>query len=173
MTGPTSRVYEVADALEANELFQDNGWTDGLPIVPPTEDAVARFLAAAKLAADDVVGTEPVRRRRITAEKAAIAAVMAGARPEYFPVVLAIIRAMCRPEFSLHGSTASTTGMYSGRQPAMTAAIAIFSAAMRRRRTGSTPTTSSGRSRTASRKARTSDSVGGTIGSPSVQPLSW
>ena len=110
MTGPTSRVYEVADALEANELFQDNGWTDGLPIVPPTEDAVARFLEAAKLAADDVVGTEPVRRRRITAEKAAIAAVMAGARPEYFPVVLAIVRAMCRPEFSLHGSTASTGG---------------------------------------------------------------
>ncbi len=47
----SSGIHEVADALEANELFQRNGWTDGLPIVPPTEDAVARFLAAARLEA--------------------------------------------------------------------------------------------------------------------------
>jgi hypothetical protein len=56
------------------------------------------------------VGTEPVRRRRITAEKIAIAAVMAGALPEYMPVVVAVIQAMCRPGFSLHGSNASTGG---------------------------------------------------------------
>ena len=69
-----------------------------------------RCLEAAQCAPDDVVGTEPVRRRRITAEKVAIAAVMAGCRPEYTPVVLAIVRAMCEPEFGLHGSTASTGG---------------------------------------------------------------
>ena len=108
--GFASRIHEVADALQANELFQENGWTDGLPIVPPTEEAVGRFLAVARLAPDHVVGTEPVRRRRITAEKVAIAAVMAGGLPEYFPVVLAIVTAMCQPEFSLHGSTASTGG---------------------------------------------------------------
>jgi hypothetical protein len=105
-----SRSYEVADAFEANELFQDNGWTDGLPIVPPTEAAVGRFLEAASLAPADVVGTEPVRRRRITAEKVAIAAVMAGCRPDCMPVVVAIVKAMCEPEFGLHGSTASTGG---------------------------------------------------------------
>ncbi|HYE92190.1 MAG TPA: hypothetical protein VEA38_14270 [Terriglobales bacterium] len=110
MSDLRSKTYDVADALEANELFQANGWTDGLPIVPPTEDAVRRFLATARLAADHVVGTEPVRRRRLTAEKVAIAAVMAGALPEYFPVVLAVVRAMCRPEYSLHGSNASTGG---------------------------------------------------------------
>jgi len=49
-----SAVYEVTDAVEANELYQRNGWTDGLPIIPPTEDAVARFLAASKLAPADV-----------------------------------------------------------------------------------------------------------------------
>ena len=105
-----SRAYDVADAVAANELFQQNGWTDGLPIVPPTEDAVRRFVDAVKRAPDDVVGVEPVRRRRITAEKVAIAAVMAGALPEYMPVVVAIVQAMCVPEFGLHGSTASTGG---------------------------------------------------------------
>ena len=105
-----SRAYEVADAHEANELFQRNGWTDGFPIVPPTEASVRRFVAAAGLSPGDLVGTEPVRRRRITAEKIAIAAVMAGALPEYMPVVIAIVKAMCRPEFSLHGSNASTGG---------------------------------------------------------------
>ena len=105
-----SAVLEVSDAAEANELFQRNGWTDGLPVVPPTEDAVARFLDAAMLAAADIIGVEPVRRRRITAEKVAIAAVMAGCLPEYMPVVVATIKAMCQPEYALHGSTASTGG---------------------------------------------------------------
>lgn len=67
-------------------------------------------LDAARLRPDAVVGVEPVRRRRITAEKVAIAAVMAGCRPEYMPVVLAVVRAMCAPEFGLHGATASTGG---------------------------------------------------------------
>src|ERR1051325_9874512 len=105
-----SRAYDVVDAIEANELFQRNGWTDGLPIVPPTESAVRRALEAAGLAPDQVVGVEPVRRRRITAEKVAIALVMAGGLPDYMPVMTAIVRAMCVPEFGLHGSTASTGG---------------------------------------------------------------
>ena len=105
-----SRTYDVADADAANEMFQQNGWTDGLPIVPPTEASVRRFLDAARLAPDEVVGVEPVRRRHITAEKVAIAAVMAGALPEYMPVVVAVVRAACVPEFNLHGSTASTGG---------------------------------------------------------------
>ena len=105
-----SPVHEVADAFEANDFFQRNGWTDGLPIVPPTVAGARAFLAAAGLAADAVVGVEPVRRRRITAEKVAIAALMAGCLPEYMPVVVAVIRAMCEPQFGLHGSTASTGG---------------------------------------------------------------
>ena len=105
-----STVHEVEDAFEANELFQRNGWTDGLPIVPPTEAGVVRFLQAARLAPDALVGVEPVRRRHITAEKVAVAALMAGCLPEYMPVVIAVIRAMCEPEFGLHGSTASTGG---------------------------------------------------------------
>jgi hypothetical protein len=106
----SSAVFEVADAFEANELFQRNGWTDGLPIVPPTEEGVARFLDAGGLGAGDVIGIEPVRRRQISAEKVAIAALMAGCLPEYMPVVVAIVKAMCEPQFALHGSTASTGG---------------------------------------------------------------
>ena len=112
MTEPTltSTAYDVADAFDANELFQRNGWTDGMPIVPPTEAGVRTFLAAAKLTAKATVGVEPVRRRRITAEKLAIAALMAGCLPEYMPVVVAVVKAMCEPQFGLHGSTASTGG---------------------------------------------------------------
>jgi hypothetical protein len=105
-----SKTYEVEDAFAGNELYQDNGWTDGLPIVPPTDTLVQRFLDAARRDADEVIAVEPVRRRRITAEKVAVAAVMAGCRPEYMPVVLAVVRAMCMPEFGLHGTTASTGG---------------------------------------------------------------
>ena len=105
-----TKTYDVDDAFAANELYQDNGWTDGLPITPPTEKLVRAFLDAARLASEDVVGVEPVRRRRITAEKVAIAAVMAGCRADYMPVVLAVVRAICTPEFGLHGTTASTGG---------------------------------------------------------------
>jgi len=108
--GLRSATYDVADAHEANELFQQNGWTDGLPIVAPTEALVRRLLEAADLDADAVVGIEPVRRRRITAEKVAIAAVMAGCLPSYMPVVGALVKAVCEPEYNLHGSTASTGG---------------------------------------------------------------
>jgi hypothetical protein len=105
-----SEIYEVDGPFEANELFQRNGWTDGLPIVPPTEAGVRAFLEAARLAPGEIVGTEPVRRRRITPEKLAIAALMAGCLPEYMPVVVAIVKAMCEPQYGLHGSTASTGG---------------------------------------------------------------
>jgi hypothetical protein len=102
--------HEVEDAFEANELFHRKGWTDGLPIVPPTPDRVAQFLERAGLGPGDVLGVEPVRRRRITAEKVAINAVMAGCPPDCLPVVVAAVRAMCEPAFSLHGCSASTGG---------------------------------------------------------------
>jgi hypothetical protein len=100
----------VSDAFEANELFQRRGWTDGLPIVPPTEERVLECLQWAGLPAGQIVGTEPVRGIAIPAEKVAINAVMAGCLPEYMTVVVAAVRAMCAPEFNLHGSSASTGG---------------------------------------------------------------
>lgn len=110
MTTLTSRVLEFDDASQVIEDYFDRGWTDGLPIVPPTQDRVREFLDVAHRSPSDVIGAEPTKGRVITAEKVAVNAVMAGCRPEYFPVVATAIEAMCEPEFNLHAITASTMG---------------------------------------------------------------
>jgi hypothetical protein len=71
---------------------------------------VAEFLDVGGLSAEDVVATEVVRERRITAGKVAINAVMAGCLPSYMPVLIAVVQALCEPEYSLHGASASTGG---------------------------------------------------------------
>lgn len=105
-----SHTYELTDAFAVNEHYQQSGWTDGLPIVPPTEDRVWEFLNAIRLQPDAVIGVETVRQRPITAEKVAINAVMAGCLSTYMPVLVAILKAMSDEDFNLHGSTASTGG---------------------------------------------------------------
>src|SRR5262245_3188728 len=105
-----SHRHRVEDSDAAVELFHERGWTDGLPIVPPTEERVLRMLAGAGRAAGDVVGLYPSRRRVILAEKVAINAVMAGCRPEHFPVVLALVEAMADERFLIHACNATTGG---------------------------------------------------------------
>jgi len=105
-----SRSYAVADIHAAQELYHANGWTDGLPVVPPTEEAVHACLEWAMTPPDQLLGIEPVRGVAITAEKLAINAVMAGCLPMHFPVVVTALAAMLQPEFLLHGATASTGG---------------------------------------------------------------
>ncbi len=105
-----SRTYDVADVWAVQELYHANGWTDGLPIVPPTRDAVAACLEWTMAEPGQLIGIEPVRGVAITAEKLAINAVMAGCLPMHFPVVLTAFTGMLRPEFLLHGATASTGG---------------------------------------------------------------
>ena len=105
-----STVHEADDVFAAQELFHGRGWTDGLPVVPPTEAAVRACLDGAALSPDHLVGVEPVRARAITAEKVAVNAVMAGCLPMHFPVVVTALTAMLREEFTLHGATASTGG---------------------------------------------------------------
>jgi hypothetical protein len=105
-----SATYDLADALDANEFYQQQGWTDGLPIVAPTAERVREFLDTAGLTPGDIVGVEAVRQRPISAEKVAINAVMAGCLPGYMPVVVTILQAMCEADYNLHGSTASTGG---------------------------------------------------------------
>lgn len=106
----SSEAVEVGDLFEAIELYYERGWSDGLPVVPPTEEAVARFLDAGDLEPEQVLGVEPTKGAVITAEKAAINAVMAGCKPEYMPALVAAIDAITADEFSLHAITVSTMG---------------------------------------------------------------
>jgi len=105
-----SKIHEATDFNAVQEMFHSHGWTDGLPIVPPTADTVAACLEWAMLPPDHLVGIEPVRERPVTAEKLAVNAVMAGCLPMHFPVVVAAVTAMLQQEFLLHGATASTGG---------------------------------------------------------------
>ena len=84
------RVADLVTVDEANaiEFTYEQGWTDGLPVVPPTPARVGAMLAAAGVSADHVLGAVPARRRVVTAGIAAANAVMAGCRPEYFTLVL-------------------------------------------------------------------------------------
>ena len=106
----TSRSYAVDDTMAAQELFHSRGWTDGLPVVPPTADAVQACLDWVLMPAGQLIGVEPVRERAITAEKLAVNAVMAGCLPMHFPVVVTAMTAMLEAPFLLHGATASTGG---------------------------------------------------------------
>ncbi|MTD15946.1 hypothetical protein GIS00_18585 [Nakamurella sp. YIM 132087] len=92
------------------EGYAERGWTDGLPIVPPTEGRVQAMLAAAGLDPSEVLGAVPTRKLTVTAEAAAINAVMAGCRPEYFPVVVAAVRAHLHPKGNCHSTTATVSG---------------------------------------------------------------
>jgi len=105
-----AKTYDLPDIQAAQEFYHANGWTDGLPIMLPTADAVQACLEWAMTPPDQLIGIEPVRGVPITAEKLAINAVMAGCLPMHFPVVLTAFSAMLRPEFLLHGATASTGG---------------------------------------------------------------
>src|SRR3954463_14390624 len=91
------------------ELFE-RGWTDGLPVVPPTPALVAATLATVDLEPDDVLGSVARRNRSVTVEQAAINAVMAGCRPEYFPLVVAALGALLDPAFNAHAALTSTGG---------------------------------------------------------------
>ena len=106
----SSKRYAVDDALAAQEFFHSRGWSDGLPVVPPTPEAVQACLDWVLMPAEHLVGIEPVKERRISAEKLAVNAVMAGCLPMHFPVVVAAFSAMLEMPFLLHGATSSTGG---------------------------------------------------------------
>src|SRR2546428_9302281 len=94
-----------ADAIES---LYARGVTDGLPVVPPTRALVERAVAASGRAADELIALVPPNFGRATVEKIAINAVMAGCRPDYLPVVIAAVEAVCDERFDLHGVSATT-----------------------------------------------------------------
>ena len=106
---PAATIFTFPGAWdEIDTHYQERGWTDGLPIVPPTERRVHELLKQTPRDPREVVGVLPPRQGEATVEKIAVNAVMAGCRPEYFPVVLAAIEALADPLFNLDSVQATT-----------------------------------------------------------------
>jgi hypothetical protein len=98
------------DPRELIEAYYRAGWTDGLPVVPPSDASIEEMLAAGGFRGDEIIGEIPGRNTVVVADKVAINAVMAGCRPEYLPVVVAALRGLCHPDFAYHGPASSTGG---------------------------------------------------------------
>ena len=110
-SGLQAKRLEVGDDLWAvQSVFEEKGWTDGLPIIPPTEERVTRMLAATKRDPQNVIGTVPPRWAPATIEKIAINGVMAGCKPEYMPVLIAAVEAITDPRLNLYSLQATTGG---------------------------------------------------------------
>ena len=107
-TGLAARNIALGDAEDPVEACFDRGWTDGLPVVPPTPERVLRMLAGTTRAPGEVLGMVPPDLARCTVEKVAINAVMAGCKPEYMPLVLAAVEAALIDEFGMHGVLCTT-----------------------------------------------------------------
>jgi hypothetical protein len=98
---PAAARHVVADLLQAIEFCFQQGWTDGLPVVPPTPERVAAFLEVLALPPETVVGALPERGLTVSAETLAVNALLAGCRPEYLPLLVAAVRAVTAPAFGL------------------------------------------------------------------------
>jgi len=105
-----TEIDQATDPAAMIEAYFDAGWTDGLPVVPPSDASIAAMLSAAKLRADEIAGEIHGRNAVVTAESLAINAVMAGCRPEYAPVIVAAVRSLCHTDFAYHGPASSTGG---------------------------------------------------------------
>lgn len=103
-----SRVVEIAEAEEWDDLVEANKWSDGLPVAIPSEKTVQGILDYLNRDASDVIGLIPPTYGIATVEQVVIQCAMAGCRPEYVPIVIAALEAMLEPEFNLHGSLCTT-----------------------------------------------------------------
>ncbi|MFT7585176.1 MAG: hypothetical protein ACI9EW_001599 [Cellvibrionaceae bacterium] len=107
-TGITARQISIPPLQDDIEACYERGWTDGLPVVPPTPERVLRMLQGTQRDPADVLGIVPPNLVPCTVQKVAINAVMAGCLPEYMPVVLAAVEAALLDEFCMHGLLATT-----------------------------------------------------------------
>ncbi len=103
-----ARKIEYGEHDDAIEVCFERGWSDGLPVTPPTDVRVLRMLTGTTRSAAEVIGKIPPNLADCTVEKVAINAVMAGCKPEYMPVLLAALEAALEPVFTLHGVLATT-----------------------------------------------------------------
>ena len=104
----SSRNIPLAESEDEMESCFDRGWSDGLPVVPPTSVRVIRMLKGTHRSPDEIIGNIPPDNLPCTIEKVAINAVLAGCKPEYFPIVLASVEAALQDRFCMHGLLCTT-----------------------------------------------------------------
>ncbi|HEX9533854.1 MAG TPA: thioredoxin family protein, partial [Stellaceae bacterium] len=107
-TGLKSRRIEIGSDEDEHEAMFARGWSDGLPLVPPTEERVLRMLDGTARDPQEVLGLVPPDLAPATVEKIGVNAVMAGCKPEYLSVVLAAVEAVLEEQFAMHGVLATT-----------------------------------------------------------------
>jgi hypothetical protein len=107
-TGLKSRRIVIGVDEDEQEAMEARGWSDGLPLVPPTEERVLRMLDGIARDPQELLGLVPPDLAPATVEKIAINSVMAGCKPEYLPVVLAAVEAVLDERFAMHGVLATT-----------------------------------------------------------------
>ena len=104
----SSRSVELADLEDDVEGCYERGWSDGLPVIPPTRVRVIRMLKGTDRSPGEIIGNIPPDNAPCTIEKVAINAVLAGCKPEYFPIVLASVQAALQDKFCMHGLLCTT-----------------------------------------------------------------
>ena len=115
MTGIAELLKAPGTAIEAdgdfdavNALVSERGWGDGLPVVPPTAERVAAMLEWCDRPADETIARIAPRYGEATPLRLAANAVMAGCKPEYFPLILLVVEAMCEEPLNLYSVQATT-----------------------------------------------------------------
>lgn len=109
----TSKRIDVEDSIEdVFTTFYQRRWTDGLPIIPPTEENVIKMMEYVDYEPGDVIAVLPPKNAEATVEKIAINAVMAGCLPSFFPVVLTAVKAVSQKDFNLYGNLTTTCPAY-------------------------------------------------------------
>lgn len=103
-----ARRIETGASEDVFESMFERGWSDGLPLVPPTPERVLAMLEGTSRAPDEIVAIVPPDLVECTVEKVAINAVMAGCKPEYLPVILTALEAACTETFNMHGLLCTT-----------------------------------------------------------------
>jgi len=105
-----ARRIDIGVSDDEIEFMFDQGFSDGLPVVAPTPERVLRMLSGTQRDPQEVIATMPPNMGEATVEKVAINAVLAGAKPEYMPVIIAVVQAICTDEYNIHGVMATTMG---------------------------------------------------------------
>ena len=108
MRAPGATIEVADDPVEISRLYCESGWSDGLPIIPPTAARVEQMLAYCDRPWHEAVGKIGPRYGEATPARIAVSAVMAGAEPSSFPLIMLALEAMCEKRFNLYGIQATT-----------------------------------------------------------------